>query len=487
MPIEFHFDLGLAERTTAISFYTVAFFIICAAKRRSGAAPPLFDRILRSKPAIMCVTLCRNLTASLLGWGHSVHVERRTRQRRRAEASAQLGAVRGIRWAALLTVMLSGPPLMSLTFSVIAPVLPAIARHFAASGGGALFAQWIMTAPAIGLMLGGPTGGALIDRVGPRPLIIGSFGLFALAGSAGLWLNDAFGLLVSRFLLGLAGSCIATAATWLIGERFDEVARRRVIGIQDSAAGIAAMSAVLLSGVAGASGGWRLPFAIYAVAAPLMLLALVSVPRVVATVATRQEPSAWNPLRAHWRTYAIVLAMAGLMMLPATQVPFLLEGAGVSDPIVRSRVIASSAALSIVSAALYGPVRHLLAERGTMALIILAYALGTTMLGRSHDAWSAAFGCMMLGAGTGLFSPHFASVLIARTPPPARGRAIGFMYGAIFLSEFLSPLAILPLRSLFGVHGGFLALGAALLVGFVTALLAKPSIRRTGSTRGIET
>lgn len=388
-----------------------------------------------------------------------------------SEATTQLRSVKGVRWLALLAVMLSGPPLMSLTFSTIAPVLPAIARHFAAQGTGTLFAQWIMTAPAIGLMLGGPVGGLLIDRIGPRRLIVAAFTLFALAGSAGLWLDHAVALLGSRFLLGLAGSCVATTATWLIGERFDEIGRRRVIGIQDSIAGAAAMSAVLLSGVAGAAGGWRLPFAIYLVAAPFVLLALLAVPRLALAGTARTGAPARTVLLPLWPIYAIVLAMAGLMMLPATQVPFLLESNGIADPVVRSQVIACSAALSILSAALYATVRQRLGERGTLALIVLAYALGTTVLSQSSDAWGAALGCMLLGTGTGLFSPHFASVLIVRTPPPARGRAIGLMYGTIFLGEFLSPLVILPLRAAFGVHGGFLALGLALFAGFAFAVL----------------
>lgn len=389
-----------------------------------------------------------------------------------SEAATRLRAIGGAQWIALLVVMLSGPPLMALTFSTIAPVLPAIARHFGSQEESTLIAQWIMTAPAMGLMLGGPAGGFLIDRIGPRWLIIGAFALFAAAGSAGLYLNSALALLISRFLLGLAGSCIATTATWLIGERFDELRRRRVIGIQDSIAGVTAMSAVLLSGIIGTT-DWRLPFAIYLIAAPLFVLALLAVPAVRPTTDAEANPPLIGVLTPLWPVYALVLAMAGLMMLPATQVPFLLESSGITDPITRSRVIASSAALTIVSAALYGPIRQRLKERGTLALIILAYALGTTTLSQSSDAWGAAFGCMLLGTGTGLFSPHFTSVLIARTPQPTRGRAIGLLFGTIFLSEFLSPLIILPLRAAFGVHGGFLALGVALFAGFAVAIITR--------------
>lgn len=391
----------------------------------------------------------------------------------RAEAGCRRHPVTGWKRPAFLAVMLSGPPLMSLTFSTIAPVLPSIAEHFGREIDGTLVAQLIMTMPAIGLMLGGPAGGLLIDRLGARRLILFGFAVFAVAGSAGLYLDHAIPLLVSRFLLGFAGVSIATAATWLIGERYDEDRRRRLIGIQDSLAGIAAMSAVLLSGAAAATGGWRMPFAIYLIAAPLFVLALVAVPA-IAISGRKDNAAALSVLQPLWPIYASILALAGLMMLPATQVPFLLENIGIADPVIRSRVIASSALLSIVSAALYAPVRQQLGERGTLVVILAAYTLGTTTLAMANNAYIAALGCASLGIGTGLFSPHFASLLIARTPLAVRGRAIGLMFGTIFLSEFLSPLIILPLRYLFGVHGGFLALGGAL-----TCVMLVMALRRS--------
>ncbi len=400
-------------------------------------------------------------------------------------ATEQLRSVKGPRRIALLAVMLSGPPLMALTFSTIAPVLPAMARHFGPQTNGTFFAQWIMTSPALGLMLGGALGGFLIDRIGPRLLIIAAFALFALGGSAGLYLDDPVALLISRFVLGLGGSCVATTATWLIGERFDELARHRMIGIQDSIAGIAAMSAVLLAGILGAATGWRAPFAIYLIAVPLLLLAILAVPR-IAMSKSGQTPGETGALLASlWPVYLLVLAMAGLMMMPATQVPFLLEHSGVADPVTKSRVIACSAAMSILSAALYARIRRLLGERGTLSMILLVFALGTIILSQSSGAWSAAFGCMAMGIGTGIFSPHFANVVIARTPHAIRGRAIGLMYSTVFLSEFLSPLVILPLRRTFGVTGCFLVLGIALIVGFVISVLQKrqafPSPPQNGS------
>lgn len=395
------------------------------------------------------------------------------------EQQEAVPAIDGWRSLLLVAVMLSGPPLMALTFSTIAPALPMIAAHFRGHSGGTMVAQWIMTMPAIGLMLGAPSGGWLIDRIGPRTMTVAAFAGFAIAGSAGLWLQSAGGLLLSRFIMGFSGASIATVATYLIGARYDETARRRMIAAQDSLAGVAAMGAVLLSGILAQAGGWRAPFAIYLVALPLLVAAILGVPALQAGASrgsARATPL--SGLLPFWAIYVIIAAMAGLMMMPATQVPFLLQAHGVADPVIRSRVIACSALASIMAAASFPLVRGWLGEVGTFRVILAAYAAGTAVLSLSATAALAALGCFLMGLGTGLFSPFFASLLIARTDAGLRGRAIGFMFGAIFFSEFASPLVVLPLRHAFGVNGGFAALSCAIVAGLV-ATTVHPPFRQT--------
>jgi len=393
------------------------------------------------------------------------------------DAGTRLRAVTGMPGILLMAVMLSGPPLMALVFSTIAPILPSIAAHFRSESGGTMLAQWIMTTPAIGLMLGGPLGGLLIDRIGVRRLLIWAFLLFAIGGSAGLYVESPWLLLLSRFVLGFSGACVATGATWLIGARFDEQARHKLIGAQDAIAGLSAMSAVLLAGWVAASGGWRAPFAIYLLALPLFFCALFVVPAIEAAAKRNGRAAAVDAsgggraLLPLWPLYVGIVCIAGLMMMPSTQVPFVMAANGTEDPIIRSRVIASSAMMAIVGSALFPFVRRWLGERGTLVLILLFYAAGTATIGLSRDALGTALGCAFLGSGTGLFMPHFASAIIARTEPLVRGRALGLMLGAVFLSEFLSPLVILPLRHFFGVHGGFMVLAPALIVAAVAVLL----------------
>lgn len=395
----------------------------------------------------------------------------------------RLRAVQGARGVLLLAVMLSGPPLMALTFSAISPVLPAIGLYFGGAGSrGAFVAQWIMTTPAIGLMIGAPASGMLLDRLGVRRLILAALAGFALGGAAGLYAESLGTLLLGRFVMGLSGATLTTGTTWLIAARHDEAERRRLIAAQDAISGVAAMTAVLLSGVLGQSGGWRMPFAIYLVAVPLFGCALATIPALRRqTDRSRATPPA-TALTRLWPVYALVLALAGLMMMPATQVPFVLEAIGVQDPVARSYVIAASALLSILSAASFPWVRARAGEVGTLRLILAGYGIGTALISVAPNAAMAAAGCAFMGAATGLFSPHFASLVIARAEPALRARAIGLMFGFVFLSEFLSPAVVLPLRAALGVQGGFAALAVMLAAGLLASFgrLLIPTQAREG-------
>ncbi len=87
----------------------------------------------------------------------------------------------------LLGLMLCGSPLMALIFTVLGPVLPAVAGHF---GGERLTAQMIMTMPSLGIMVGGPIGGWLVERHGVRRVILWMLVAYALSGCAGFVLDD---------------------------------------------------------------------------------------------------------------------------------------------------------------------------------------------------------------------------------------------------------------------------------------------------------
>lgn len=71
--------------------------------------------------------------------------------------------------------------------ATIAPSLPAIEAHFAATKNAGLLTRLVLTLPALFIAFCAPFAGGLADRFGRRPLLIGSIVLYGFAGISGLW------------------------------------------------------------------------------------------------------------------------------------------------------------------------------------------------------------------------------------------------------------------------------------------------------------
>src|SRR3954467_2577749 len=117
-------------------------------------------------------------------------------------ASAAWSAPR-VKHAFAIGIVLCSSPLLTIVFTAIPPVLSAIAQHFGGGQSGAFAAQLVMTLPTIGIILGGGPAGWLVERFGPRKVLLGAYAAFALCGTAPLYLDSLRLLLATRLLLGL--------------------------------------------------------------------------------------------------------------------------------------------------------------------------------------------------------------------------------------------------------------------------------------------
>ena len=81
---------------------------------------------------------------------------------------------------------------------VIVPGLPAVAAQLGVGSGG----SWLVTLPALGVVLFGPAAARLMERAGlRRALMLGLF-LYGLLGAAGPYLRGAWLIYADRLLLG---------------------------------------------------------------------------------------------------------------------------------------------------------------------------------------------------------------------------------------------------------------------------------------------
>ena len=355
---------------------------------------------------------------------------------------------------------------MAMMFAALGPILPLLADHF----GGAFGAQMIMTAPAIGVVVGGLLAGFAVDRFGPRPVLLAGLLGYGLAGSAGLYLSSLPVLLATRFVLGFAMAHASTAIGVIVGGWFAGLSRARFLGYQAGVAGVSALTFLILSGVLAEKIGWRAPFALYALALLVFLWALgaIRTPDMPSRAARVTAPR--GALVGLWRIYALGMFLFVGYFMTSIQLSFLLAADGVDSPIQRSLVIAGGVLAGGLCGAAYGTVLARIGGRWTQFLLATLLGGGIVLIGLAPSLPVVAIGAILAGGGGGMSPPHIETLLLGRASIEVRARAVSFMFTALYVADFLNPLLVTPLRGVVGIHNAFLIVGAVIVA--VAALLA---------------
>lgn len=385
-----------------------------------------------------------------------------------------------------VAVMLSGGLMMALVVSAMAPISHEAALYFAKSGDGDLVAQMIVTVPSIGIIVGGPLCGWIIERVGPKRFLLAILAVFGISGSAGLYLDSAVGLMVTRFILGLATAGAMTAMITSITEYFSPEARARILGYQSATGAFAGVTTIKLAGYLGDIGGWRLPFALYLLALPVLLLGIRYLPASQPRTREKRVKNAGGSIAGLWPIYLLIIPMFIAVYMPNIQVSFLLRDDGITRPGVQSDVILTGAFMVGVTALFYGRIRPRVSSAQILLACFVLQGIGLVVMGLAHDALLTAAGCGILGIGTGISNPLISDLIVARASPEIRSRAIGASYTARYAGDFLNPLIMLPLGRAMGLHAGFVLVGATFLAGVVIAAIYRqtPAMRKSAEPAG---
>jgi MFS family permease len=195
-----------------------------------------------------------------------------------------------------VALLMAGSCLPILGAVLIAPVLPKMQDHFAGVPGAGALVPMALTVPALALGLLAPFAGVIVDRLGRKRLLIAATVLYAIFGTAPLWLESLGAIVASRALVGVAEAAIMTCCTTLIGDYYSGRVRDRYLALQTMCASASATAFFVIGGAAG-SAGWRTPFWIYAVSlliAPLMAIGLPK-PTAATGAAAEDEESKDTP------------------------------------------------------------------------------------------------------------------------------------------------------------------------------------------------
>ncbi|WP_342771006.1 MFS transporter [Microbacterium bovistercoris] len=283
-----------------------------------------------------------------------------------------------------------------------------------------------------------PVFGALSDRIGVRPVIVGGLLAFAAFSVVGALLPGTVGLIVARFGQGAAASAFSPASSSAVARLTDDSSRGRYFGRYGSWKSLGYALGPLIGAVLVAWSGlpalfWALA-ALGLAAAGWVLLAVPSVPVLPRRRVTLADLGRELTAPGFLLPTLVLAASTGALAVAVGFLPLLGRQLGIgtigSMALVTVLAVCSSVAQPLVGAwhdRGRMPVRA--GAAGGLALIAVGVALAAAAAFAASVSWFAIAGlvasALLVGAGVGMATPVAFSYLAASTPADRMGRTMG--------------------------------------------------------------
>nr|WP_223257223.1 MFS transporter [Arthrobacter globiformis] len=379
--------------------------------------------------------------------------------------------------------MLVAAFLIALGFGLVAPVLPQFATTFDV---GATAAAVIVSIFALMRLLFAPAGGALIGRLGERPVYVAGLLIVAASTAACAFAQNYWQLLVFRGLGG-AGSVMFTVASMALVIRLaPPESRGRVSGAYASAFLIGNVCGPIVGGLL-AGFGLRVPFLAYAGA--LVLAALVvqtqlshvpgsargqaaAAPAMKLSEAFRDSAYRAAMLSSFangWATFGVRMATVPLFAVTALN----------SGPGAAGWALAVFAAGNALALTVSGRLADSLGRKPMMVAGLVVTGAATAAIGLTQGLGWFLAASMLAGVGAGMLNPaQQAAVADVIGRERSGGPVLAAYQMTSDIGAILGPVLVGLLADRLGYSWAFAATGAVLLVAALGWLAARETVHR---------
>lgn len=283
----------------------------------------------------------------------------------------------------------------SLTVMVGNAITPALPELGAVYGLGN-YASWLVTAPALGVTATALLFGKLIDKKGPYYTAFFGLLFYGVLGVAGAFMPNAAAIFMDRFFLGAATAAIMSASVALITVFFDGEKQLRMIALQGMSMELGGVIFLSISGVL-AGFSWRYPFFIYGLGLAAFLMLVLFVPKCQKVDENMEDDDGSFQKQGTPVSLVLLIAFFGMLMFFTAMV---------SLPLYLQNDLGYSPSFT-------------------------GYYLAAL--------WTAV---LLAGAGFGLSTPLFNSLVVRKSAPEKKGTNISLCTMAMFLGQFLSALLV---------------------------------------------
>ena len=387
-------------------------------------------------------------------------------------------------------------------FGIVIPILPYYAKTYGAS---ATMLGWLMTSYSAMQFIFAPIWGRLSDRIGRRPVLLGSMAGIALSmvilglAPSLLW------LFIGRTFAGICGANISTATAY-IADVTSEKDRAKGMGLIGAAFGLGFIFGPVIGGVLSRFG--------YGV--PMFAAAVLSLGNIVFAYFKLAEPPQSEAFRAGNRAkrfdglalresmgdprtrMAVLLFFLVTVALTQMEVTFALfvEARHGFDAQGTGWLLAFMGIIMvIVQGGLIGKLSNRLGEIRLILAGTMLMAVALVLMAQAMQLPWLYVGLAVLALGNGVVNPSLSSLASQGALPGRRGATMGVYQSAGSLARVVGPPVAGVLYDGFGIARPFLIAAALMGVGFWAVLIwqvgstermrAAVAVFRSGGIRGL--
>ncbi|MCI9470180.1 MAG: MFS transporter [Lachnospiraceae bacterium] len=361
----------------------------------------------------------------------------------------------------------------SLTVMVGTAVTPAVAELGRVYGLGN-YASWLITTPALGVVITTVLFGRVIDKKGPYWVAFLGLLCYGGFGVAGAYMPNVGTLLIDRVLLGAATAAIMNASVTFISAFFQGEKQLKILALQSMAMECGGVIYLSVSGML-ADVSWRCPFYIYGLGFLAFLGLALFIPKVPAAAQDTEDLTGDTGAKAKGVPIPLVLLISflGMLMFFTAMVvlPLYLQNQLGYSPSFTGYYLASIDVVSVLAAGFSPQIVKRVQEKGCLTIAFCSYGIAFLLyflLGESLFLWIAA---CFVGIGFGFSTPLYNNLIVNKSTPSNKGLNISFCTMAMFAGQFLSALLV----SVLAAENLFLI---ASLIGFVIMACISPVAKK---------
>lgn len=356
--------------------------------------------------------------------------------------------------------------------AAVSPSLHGIEVNLGASK---FLVSMIISLPSLVVAILGFPMGYVADKVGLAKTLIVSLIVFIVSGVAGFFCTDIYTLLATRVFLGVGIAGISIAATGLMGIYYDGEERMRVMAIQSAFMGFGGVVLEIIGGMM-ADVAWNVPFLVYLIAVPILLMCLVAVRDIAFTGYHNPTQRFADNSKKHMAVmYTGIFVLMFMMFIVTVNISDIMTRIGESMT-VCGIVLAFMGFTQVITSMLYSRAKRIPSYPVMLFIAFLLQAIAVVLFS-SENLVVLCTGVGMMGVGLGFGMPTITNNLAMMSPATSQGKTMGIYSCLMNLGTSLSAVVMGPLIASMGYGPAFDIAGVATFVFGLIVLVVGRSLK----------